>query len=156
MDSIKWLRAIDVLASEPPEQGYMRQVRSLLAGARQDGPVTAMNVKSAFSRPLDGAILTGRHFMVRGAAWAGENRIRQVEVSLDAGKSWQQAKLGSEPRPYSWVLWSYEWKIKSAGEHQLSVRAGDDQGHGQPPTRESDRVDAYESNPSQTIKVTVL
>ena len=44
-----------------------------------------MNVKSAFSRPLDGAILFGRRFILRGAAWAGENRVRSVEVSIDGG-----------------------------------------------------------------------
>jgi DMSO/TMAO reductase YedYZ molybdopterin-dependent catalytic subunit len=155
MDSIKWLREIEVLAGEPPEQGYQRQVRSLLAGTRPDGPVTAMNVKSAFSRPLDGAMLMGRHFTVRGAAWAGENRIRQVEVSVDGGRAWQPSRLLSQPRPYEWVHWAYEWKIKGAGQYELSVRAGDDQGRRQPSVRASERVDAYESNPSQIVKVTV-
>jgi DMSO/TMAO reductase YedYZ molybdopterin-dependent catalytic subunit len=155
MDSIKWLRGIEVLAGEPPEQGYQRQVRSLLTGTQPAGPVTAMNVKSAFSRPLDGAILAGKHFTVRGAAWAGENRVRQVEVSLDGGRSWQPARLLSPPRPYNWVYWAYEWKIKSAGEYELSVRAADDQGRQQPSARASERVDAYESNPSQIVKVTV-
>jgi len=156
MVSIKWLRGIEVLAGEPPEQGYQRQVRSLLSGTRPDGPVTAMNVKSAFSRPLDGAILVGRHFTVRGAAWAGEDRVRQVEVSVDSGRSWLPAKLLSQPRPYEWVHWAYDWKIKTAGEYELSVRAGDDQGRRQPSARAPERVDAYESNPSQIIKVTVI
>src|SRR5206468_3324474 len=66
MDSVKWLRSVEVLAGDIPAQSYFRQVRSLLAGARPDGPVTAMNVKAAFSRPLDGAILTGRRFAVHG------------------------------------------------------------------------------------------
>src|SRR5690242_3065202 len=111
MDSVKWLRSVEVLGGEAPPQGYARQVRSLLAGTRPAGPVTAMNVKSAFSRPLDGAMLTGRRFVVRGAAWAGENRVRQVEISLDAGKSWQNARLLSDPRSYAWVFWSFDWKI---------------------------------------------
>ena len=155
MDSVKWLRAIEVLAEEAPAQDYVRQVRSLLAGRRPDGPVTVMNVKSAFSRPLDGAILTGRRFIVRGAAWAGENRVRQVEVSLDAGKSWQAARLLANPQPYAWVLWSYAWTIKAAGSYELSLRATDDQGRRQPAARASDRVDDYEWNPAQIIRVTV-
>ena len=155
MDSIKWLRRIEVLAGEAPEQGYVRQVRSLLAGTRSEGPVTAMNVKSAFSRPLDGAILSGRHFLVRGAAWAGENRIRQVEVSLDGGKTWQTALLASAPQPYAWVHWSYAWAIQAPGTYELSVRAADEQGRRQPAARPSDRADGYEWNPAQTIRVTV-
>jgi DMSO/TMAO reductase YedYZ molybdopterin-dependent catalytic subunit len=155
MDSIKWLRGIEVLTDGPPEQGYQRQVRSLLTGTRPGGPVTAMNVKSAFSRPLDGAILTGRNFTVHGAAWAGENRVRQVDISMDGGRSWQAAKLLSQPRPYEWVHWAYVWKIKDAAEYELLVRAGDDQGRQQPLKQASERVDGYESNSSQIVKVTV-
>jgi DMSO/TMAO reductase YedYZ molybdopterin-dependent catalytic subunit len=155
MDSIKWLRGIEVLTEEPPQPGYQRLVRSLLTGTRPGGPVTSMNVKSEFSRPLDGAILMRRHFTVRGAAWAGENRVRRVEISVDGGGLWQPAKLLSDPLPYQWVHWGYEWKIKKAGEYELSVRAGDDQGRQQPVARAPERVDAYESNPAQIIKVTV-
>jgi DMSO/TMAO reductase YedYZ molybdopterin-dependent catalytic subunit len=156
MDSVKWLHRIDVLKEPAPEQGYVRQVRSLLAGTRPDGAVTAMNVKCEFSRPLDGAILRGRHFIVRGAAWAGENRVRTVEVSVDAGKSWQPARMLLPPQPYAWVHWSYTWAIKAAGEHELSARASDDQGRRQPSARASDRVDPYELNQPQTIRVTVI
>ena len=97
MDSVKWLHSAEVLTGDIPVQGYSRQVRSLLAGARPDGPVTAMNVKAVFSRPLDGAVLQGRRFVVRGAAWAGENRVRLVEVSVDGGRSWRLAHLAGSP-----------------------------------------------------------
>ena len=155
MDSVKWLRGVEVLTGEAPEQGYTRQVRSLLTGARPDGPVAGMNVKSEFSRPLDGAILMGRRFVARGAAWAGENRVRQVEISVDGAKSWQTARLLSQPKPYAWVQWSYEWTIKSVGPHELMVRASDDSGRQQPAERSSQRIDDYEHNAYQTIRVTV-
>jgi DMSO/TMAO reductase YedYZ molybdopterin-dependent catalytic subunit len=155
MDSIKWLRRVDVLAAAEAGQGYERQVRSLLAGMRTTDPVTAMQVKSAFSRPLDGAILTRRRFVIRGAAWAGENRVRLVEVSTDGGKKWTPARLDREALPYAWVCWSYDWRIVSAGPYDLSVRATDHQGRRQPAERASDRVDGYELNIPQIIRVTV-
>jgi DMSO/TMAO reductase YedYZ molybdopterin-dependent catalytic subunit len=154
-DSVKWLRSIDVLEGEPPAQEYEREVSSLLLGRRRAGAVTAMNVKSTFSRPLDGAILFGRRFTMRGAAWAGENRVRRVEVSLDGGASWQTAPLDSEPKPYAWVCWSYEWKIGAPGSYDLLVTATDDRGREQPAARPSDRVDEYEQNHRQSIQVTV-
>src|SRR5207302_10609157 len=126
MDSIKWLRRVDLLSAPEVGQGYQRQVRSLLAGVRGTDPVTAIQVKSAFSRPVDGAILMHRRFVVRGAAWAGENRVRQVEVSTDGGKKWTAARLDSEASPYAWVCWSYDWRIASAGAYELSVGAADD------------------------------
>ena len=104
---------------------------------------------------LDGAILVGRRFILRGAAWAGENRVRRVEVSTDGGKSWLPARLGSEPKPYAWICWSHEWTIAAPGLYQLSVTATDDQGRQQPAERPSSRVDDYEWNHRQTIQVTV-
>jgi DMSO/TMAO reductase YedYZ molybdopterin-dependent catalytic subunit len=155
MDSVKWLRRIDVLAGGPPAQDYTREVRSLLLGRQREGAVTAMNVKSTFSRPVDGAILFGRRFTLRGAAWAGENRVQRVEVSMDGGKSWQPARLESEPKPYAWVCWSHEWKIAGPGAYQLAVTATDDQGREQPAERPSNRIDGYEWNQRQLIQVTV-
>jgi DMSO/TMAO reductase YedYZ molybdopterin-dependent catalytic subunit len=155
MDSIKWLRDIELLIGDCPEQDYQRQVRSFLTGTRRAGPVTAINVKSAFSRPMDGAILTSRRFVVRGAAWAGANRVSLVEISTDGGKSWAAARLSSDPVPYAWAFWSYNWKIDGAGFHDLAVRATDDTGQRQPAERVSDRVDGYELNAWQAIRVTV-
>ena len=155
MDSVKWLRRVEVLAGEPPSQNYTREVRSLLVGRQRTEPVTTMNVKSAFSRPLDGASLIGRRFILRGAAWAGEYRVRQVDVCVDGGKSWQTARLDEEPRIYAWVRWSHEWKIPGPGSFELAVRATDDQGREQPAERPSNRVDEYESNQIQSIRVTV-
>jgi DMSO/TMAO reductase YedYZ molybdopterin-dependent catalytic subunit len=155
MDSVKWLRSIEVLIGEPPLQEYAREARSMLVGRQRAGAVTAMNVKSAFARPLDGAILFGRRFTVHGAAWAGENRVRRVDVSTDGGRSWQSARLESEPRPYAWVFWSHEWKIAGPGTYELVVTAVDDQGRQQPLERPSNRIDDYEWNQRQSIQVTV-
>jgi DMSO/TMAO reductase YedYZ molybdopterin-dependent catalytic subunit len=154
MDSVKCVREIDVIAGEPPRQDYTRQIRSLL-GVQRAEPVTAMNVKSAFSRPLDGAILFGRRFVVRGAAWAGENRVQSVDVSVDGGKSWQPARLESDSQRYAWTCWSWEWKIVGPGSYELLVAATDDQGRKQPSERPSNRADNYEWNQRQRIQVTV-
>jgi DMSO/TMAO reductase YedYZ molybdopterin-dependent catalytic subunit len=155
MDSVKWLRAVELLENEPAPSGYVRLTRSLLTGTRSAGPVRAINVKSAFSRPLDGAILGGRKFTLRGAAWAGENRVRRVEVSVDAGRSWQIAQLSGSAAPYAWVHWAREWKIPGAGPYELVVRATDDQGREQPSERPAGRVDEYENNLWQRVRVTV-
>ncbi len=159
MDAVKWLERIEVLSGDDTDaasgQDYQRVTRSMLLGVRQAGAVTAMNVKAAFSRPVDGAILIGRNFIVRGAAWAGENRVRSVEVSVDGGKSWAPARLAGEPRPYAWAQWSYDWKIAGPGGYGLAVRASDDAGRTQPSERARDRADNYEQDSWQAIRVTV-
>jgi DMSO/TMAO reductase YedYZ molybdopterin-dependent catalytic subunit len=155
MASIKWLQRVEVLISEDVFPDYVRRVRSLLSGTRPAGAIAEMHVKSAFARPLDGAILTGRRFIVRGAAWAGENRVHQVEVSTDGAKSWQTARLSAEPLRYTWVQWTHEWKIPGAGQYELAVHASDDADRRQPAGRAPDRADGYELNSWQTVRVTV-
>jgi DMSO/TMAO reductase YedYZ molybdopterin-dependent catalytic subunit len=159
MDAVKWLQRIEVLTAEedspPASRDYVRLTKSMLLGMRPAGRVAAMNVKAAFSRPVDGAILIGKQFTVRGAAWAGENRIRSVELSVDGGKSWGAARLSSEPLPYAWVHWTYDWKVPGPGAHELVVRANDDAGRTQPAERARDRADNYEHDSWQAIRVTV-
>ncbi len=156
MDSVKWLQRIELTAEEPPaSREYTRLTRSMLLGVRPTGRVTAMNVKASFSRPVDAAILIGRQFIVRGAAWAGENRVKSVEVSVDGTKTWAAARLSEEPRPYSWVHWEFDWKVPGPGVQELSVRATDDAGRSQSAERAQDRADDYEHNSWQTIRVMV-
>jgi DMSO/TMAO reductase YedYZ molybdopterin-dependent catalytic subunit len=158
MDSVKWLRSVEVRREEESvlslRAPYVRATRSLLAGDRPSGAVDAMQVKSVFSRPLDGALLTKRHFIVRGAAWAGLHRVRDVEVSTDGMKTWSKARLGTQT-PYSWVLWSLDWTIPEAGKYELVVRATDELGRMQALERASDRVDGYELNGLQRVQVVV-
>lgn len=154
MDSVKWLTRIELISGGDggASNEYQRGVRTLLA-PRLTGPVSAMNVKAMFSRPVDGAVLVGRTFRIRGAAWAGENRVSSVEVSTDGGTVWGAARLGSEALPYAWVHWAFDWKIAGPGAHELMVRATDDAGRTQPAERARGRVDHYEQNGYQTVRV---
>ena len=164
MDSVKWLRKVEVLPGEDTSEwmtkAYLRQIRSAPGGRVTSEPLTAMQVKAAFSRPLDRAVLVGRHFVVRGAAWAGEHRVRQVEVSTDGGNSWETARLlairGREPRPYAWVFWEYPWSIPAPGKYELAVRAGDDQGRTQPAERSANRLDVNELHHYQRVRCAVV
>jgi DMSO/TMAO reductase YedYZ molybdopterin-dependent catalytic subunit len=163
MDSVKWLWKVEVLTSEDTgwwmANPYRRQIRAAAGLPETSTPVTAVQVKAAFSQPLDGAVLVGRKFPVRGAAWAGEQRVQKVEVSTDGGKSWQAARLqpveGGGPQPYSWVLWEYQWSIPAPGKYQLIVRATDDKGQIQPSERTPKRVDMHELNYYQKVRCLV-
>jgi DMSO/TMAO reductase YedYZ molybdopterin-dependent catalytic subunit len=143
MASVKWVEAVDVI-------GTANNADHIAAGGK---PVTAMLVKSAFARPLEGAVIFGRRFVVRGAAWAGEQRVVIVELSADGGRSWSTATLLDAAQPYTWVRWQSAWKIPSAGDYDLIVRAVDDAGRTQP----AEPTGACENgqNSWQRVKVTV-
>ena len=149
MDSVKWLNRIEVL-SKAKVDTYLREMRS---GEKE--PIASISVNSAFARPTDGAIVSRRRFVLRGAAWAGESRIRAVEVSSDSGKTWSHARLLDAPQQYAWVRWESEWTIADSGTYELVVRATDDAGRSQPETRDPRRSDEYENNSYQRIQVMV-
>jgi DMSO/TMAO reductase YedYZ molybdopterin-dependent catalytic subunit len=162
MDSVKWLRRIDVLTA--PDDSPIMTLRYLREIRREDGttaaePVTGMRVKSAFSRPLDGAVLFGRQFPIRGVAWAGENRVAAVQISTDGGATWNGAEFAGSrftaSRRYSWVLWKYDWNIAGPGGYELIVRATDDLGNTQPAERPPGRQDVHELNHYERVKCTV-
>jgi hypothetical protein len=79
------------------------------------------------------------NYRVFGAAWAGEAAVAKVEVSTDAGQSWNEAKLLDTAEPQAWVLWEYVWKKPPAGPARLMVRATDKNGRSQPAERDVDR-----------------
>ncbi len=139
--SCKWLTEIKILDSEfvgnfmSPAYRFPNQPGKPGEAMKPEDthPLTALNVKSVISGPIDGASVKAGGVAVHGAAWAGEADIVKVEVSTDGGASWNAAGLGHDHAHYAWRLWSYEWKAKS-GAYTILSRATDSQGRTQPAT----------------------
>ena len=137
--SCKWLAEIKVLDSEFVgnfmNPGYRLPNQPVKPGEavkpEDTHPVTALNVKSVISAPLDGASLKSGKVSLRGAAWAGEADIVKVEISTDGGQRWHPAKLGRDHAHYAWLLWSFEWR-PVAGDYTILSRATDTLGRIQP------------------------
>jgi DMSO/TMAO reductase YedYZ molybdopterin-dependent catalytic subunit len=77
-------------------------------------------------------VILGNKVPIAGIAFAGNEGISKVEVSMDGGNSWQEAKMKEPLSINSWVLWYMEWNPVSAGRHAMSVRATDGTGKIQP------------------------
>jgi len=74
--------------------------------------------------PAPGAMLErGKRIDVLGIAWDGGSGIRSVEVSLDGGSTWRDAKLQRDLGRYSWRQWRYAIKPEQAGAMTLMARA---------------------------------
>jgi len=86
-------------------------------------PITEMVVNSLITSHLEGQhIRAGTPTTVAGIAWDGGFGIRSVDVSLDGGRSWQAAELGSDAGRFSFRPWSYSF-TPARGGHVLSARA---------------------------------
>lgn len=92
-------------------------------------PISKMAVHSIFVRPELGEELKhGSSYPLEGLANDGGAGIRQVEVSTDGGKQWQQAKLDPSLGRYSWRRWKFDWTPATTGLHRLMVRATNEEG----------------------------
>jgi DMSO/TMAO reductase YedYZ molybdopterin-dependent catalytic subunit len=132
---IKWVGRIEV--SEQPLYSEYNTKRYVLIGPDYEphppalGPMlTTQKVKSAFELPWDGEISSGRR-LLRGRSWSGEGRISKVDVSLDGGQTWQQARLREPNMDLAWVRWDVDWDARP-GTHKLQARATDNKGNTQP------------------------
>jgi sulfite oxidase len=140
--SCKWLTEIKVLETEFVgnfmSPGYRLPNQPVKPGdavkPEDTHPVTALTVKSVIAGPTDGASVRAGKVVVHGAAWAGEADIAKLEISTDAGVTWNPAKLGHEQAHYAWRLWSYDWKVGKSGDYTILSRATDTQGRTQPST----------------------
>jgi hypothetical protein len=90
----------------------------------QNSPITSIRVNSLVVDPAPGATLpVNRRSELLGIAWDGGSGIRNVEVSLDDGASWREARLGRDLGRYSWRQWRYSLKPAQAGAFTLMARA---------------------------------
>ncbi|SEB71018.1 sulfite dehydrogenase [Bradyrhizobium erythrophlei] len=92
--NVKWLRRLKVVA----EPAYSREETSKYTDPMPDGTSREftfyMEAKSIITRPSGGQKLTTHGFHeISGIAWSGHGKVKSVEISLDEGKSWQQAEL---------------------------------------------------------------
>lgn len=89
-------------------------------------------VNAAICEPTDGAKLLGCGVTLRGYAMAYDRGVSRVEVSIDGGKTWDQATVvqGADER-WGWTLWEL-WAELPPGWHEIFARAVDTAGQGQP------------------------
>ncbi|MFC7733103.1 molybdopterin-binding protein [Actinomadura keratinilytica] len=93
-----------------------------------------MNVKSAFELAWDATLKGGRTHVLHGRSWSGNGRVRRVEVSLDGGATWRDARLHGPAPARAWVRWELPWRPPGPGRYELLARATDETGAVQPAT----------------------
>jgi hypothetical protein len=93
----------------------------------------AWPVKSVITAPAPGAkVKTGGMFTVAGKAWAGENSIAKVEISIDEGATWKRATLAKAGDKYAWRMFSLPVTAARPGYLTILARATDSKGIVQP------------------------
>ena len=131
-NSVKWLWRLH-LAEERPKGLFTTRfyVDARCDDADAGTPVWAIAPESIIVAPAPQAVLRrGEPVGIWGWAWSSTGVVA-AEVSVDGGATYRPAAL--EPRQgWSWQWFSFPWRPIEPGEHELCVRAVEDDGTGQP------------------------
>ncbi len=117
MKNVKWVTRIEVVDYD--FKGYWMQ--------RGWSDKATYQTSSRIDVPKNRASLTVGQIALAGVAFAGDRGIDKVEVSLDDGKSWQEAQIKPALSHNAWNLWVLNTRLEP-GTYQVKVRATDGNG----------------------------
>jgi DMSO/TMAO reductase YedYZ molybdopterin-dependent catalytic subunit len=144
MKNVKWLESIEVVSRDYVGYWQMR-------GWSDEAVVkTESRIDVAGD---DESIEAGKDTWIAGVAWAGERGISKVEVTVDGGKTWNEAMLKEPIGPLAWNLWAYRWTPDSSGSATIACRATDGDGE----TQTAKPADPHPSGASgyHTVEVSI-
>ncbi len=161
MTNVKWISRITLLSE--PFEGYQQSAAYRLRLDEDDEgvPVTRMVPRALMVPPGIPDFHTRERTLpagtrtFEGRAWSGTAPIATVEVSVDGGATWEQAKLGEHVNSsrWAWCSWTYAWNAEP-GRHELWCRASDETGNMQPVAADWN-VGGYANNSVQRVTVNV-
>ncbi|MGC4943971.1 sulfite oxidase [Kribbella sp. DT2] len=138
MASVKWLRSIELI--DKPFTGYQNAeaYRVRTEPGEPGVAVTRIEPRALLIPPGHPDFMTRHRFVptgevtLQGRAWSGWAPVDRVEISTNAGATWQDATLDAPSNEdLSWRSFSFPWQA-TPGEHVLTVRAHDKSGRVQP------------------------
>ena len=139
--SVKWLRRIMVV--DRPYMTWDQSVHHSVVRADLDNKSRWYNFvwppKSVITRPSAGQQLPGPgYYEITGLAWSGWGKIRKVDVSVDGGRTWKEARIQDPVLPMAHTRFNFDWTWNGE-EAVLQSRCTDDQGEVQPTLAEMNR-----------------
>ncbi|MDQ6672015.1 MAG: molybdopterin-dependent oxidoreductase [Chloroflexota bacterium] len=118
MKNVKWLTGISIVAND--FHGFWQtQGWDDAAPYQTESRIDAPRARESVSA---GVLAVG------GVAFAGDRGIQSVEVSTDAGQTWQAAQVKPGLSSNTWQLWRADVRVDRS-IHEIRVRATDGLGH---------------------------
>ena len=155
MASVKWLQEISLLTS--PFNGFFQSddyVYSETHKFPEGAPVRNMLVRSLILSHANEDILKPGIHEVAGISWSGEGPIGKVSVSIDDGKTWNNAELLPAIGKYAWTRWRLEVDLQQPGSYTILSRATDISG-GIQPLKQMWNKGGYGNNMVQRVELQV-
>ncbi|QQS13356.1 MAG: sulfite oxidase [Rhodospirillales bacterium] len=164
--SHKWLTRIWIRDKEHDGPGmggfsYRTAKTPIVPGSKGDPKDTAilesMPVRSIVTFPAHGARLAKgtRKIDLRGHAWAGDNAVQSVDVSIDYGVTWKKAEVKAPANKFAWQRFTASVDLPGAGYYEVWCKATDTKGVTQPFLAGNWNPQGYGGNPVNRIAVLV-
>lgn len=130
--NVKWLARITVGPEESQSHWQQRDYKGFSPSVTWDTvdfskapAIQEMPVQSAITEPSPNTSVTPGELIVKGYAWSGGGKnIIRVDVSLDGGKTWQEAELTGEKQlpgqAWAWKLWQLKTSVPT-GAKELNI-----------------------------------
>jgi sulfane dehydrogenase subunit SoxC len=155
--NVKWLRQIKLTTGPMHTKDETSKYTDLMPDGKAQQFTFPLGVKSTITRPSFGVTMQGPGlYEISGVAWSGSGRIARVEVSLDGGATWQDARLEGPVLPKSLVRFRMPWQWNGSPA-VLQSRAIDEKGNVQPSRKtwsaQYSPAHRYHNNSIQTWQV---
>ncbi|MDB5731270.1 MAG: Oxidoreductase molybdopterin binding domain protein [Variovorax sp.] len=139
VNNIKYIKRLAFTATETDAKIMSHGYRISPPGSKADPSqpsVQEMSVKSWINSPTaDSGKVAAGTVQINGVAFGGPNAVKRVEVSVDGGKTWADARfVGPDLGKFAWRQFVLQTRLP-AGTHTLASRATDTAGNVQPEAR---------------------
>lgn len=129
---VKWLRRLEAADQPAMTRNETAQYTELQTDGKARQFTFIMEAKSLITHPSPGHRLNGPGlYQISGLAWSGRGKIKKVEVSADAGKTWAEAELQEPVLSKSFTRFRLPWHWDGS-KTVLKSRAQDETGFLQP------------------------
>jgi len=154
---VKWLRRLEV-GDQPwfTREEAMHYIDLMPDGVHRQF-TSIQECKSVVTSPSGGQKLMDKgYYSITGLAWSGRGKIRRVDVSLDGGRNWRQARLETPVLDKCLTRFNLPW-VWDGSPAILQSRAQDSTGYVQPQSRQLRAVrgtrSIYHNNSIQSWRV---
>jgi sulfane dehydrogenase subunit SoxC len=151
---VKWLRRLDVTDVPLLAREETSKYTDLMADGRSRRFTFIMDAKSVVTNPSPQAPLKAKgQNVLSGLAWSGRGTIQRVDVTLDGGRNWREARIDGPvlDRSLTRFYVDVDWQGQ---ELMIQSRAHDSTGYVQPTKNELRKVrgvnSIYHNNGIQT------
>jgi len=154
--NVKWIRRIEI-SDEP----YMTREETSKYTYPVNGKIRMfsfeMDARSIITYPSFPQKVERGWIEIRGIAWSGRGKIVKVEVSTDAGRSWNTANLQGPVLEKAHTYFRFLWQW-TGGETEILSRATDETGYIQPTLKQlidarGADIGGYHMNPVTAWKI---